>query len=145
MIKRPYISICQQLWSQNSPSNNHFNIRCLLWFLVVVLVLFSFALLGYSFLFVLIVFSYSFLLFHVILFGYFILFLCLHYSITFYHFHRFHALCYFNYSTYFWLYVYLVLFFALCWKWILKECGIVMNCMYVYTLKSCSFSISLIG
>jgi len=115
MIKRPYISICQQLWSQNSPSNNHFNIECLLWFFCFsgCVVLFCIVQL-FSPVFVLIVFGYSLLLLHVILFGYFILLLCLHYSTNFYcfhtlcyflqvpcthHLHCFHALCYSNYFS----------------------------------------------
>lgn len=48
VIKRPCISIGQQLWNQNFPSNNHFNIGCFLWFFIVMLVLFSFMLLNYS-------------------------------------------------------------------------------------------------
>jgi hypothetical protein len=41
------------------------------------------------------------------------------------HVHCFHVLCCSNYSPYSWLCVYLVLPFALCCKWYLKECGIV--------------------
>lgn len=51
MIKRPYISIGQQLWNQNFSSNNHFNIGYFLWFFILMIMLFSFKLFNYSLLF----------------------------------------------------------------------------------------------
>jgi hypothetical protein len=156
MIKRPYISIDQQLWNQNFPSNNHFNIGCLLWFLILVLMLFSFTLFSYSLLFsflqcsvILSYFCMSFclvilscfcvcIIWLFLLFSY-IVFFCsstLHSSCS-----SLHVLCCSNYPHYFWLCICLYLPFALCCKWSLKECGIVaLNIHFLFLfLKSCIF------